>query len=63
MQNYVRNLIDFDNSVLGGKDNLDKMEQYLSEGHNVVVLANHQTEADPGTSFSSNLLCHSLLPN
>ena len=55
LQNYVRNLIDFENSVLGGSDNLDKIEQYLSQGHNVVVLANHQTEADPGASTSTSL--------
>ena len=50
MQNYVRNLIDFDNSVLGGSENFDKIEEYLAKGENVVVLANHQTEADPGTA-------------
>ena len=42
LQNYVRNLIDFENSVLGGKENFDKIEEYLSKGDNVVILANHQ---------------------
>lgn len=48
MQNYVRNLIDFDNSVVGHLGNFNKIEQLLAKGDNVVLLANHQTEADPG---------------
>jgi glycerol-3-phosphate O-acyltransferase len=41
-------LINFDISVLGHLENFDKMAAYLEEGHNVIMLANHQTEADPG---------------
>ncbi len=48
MQNYVRNLINFNISVLGHLENFDKVASYLEQGHNVVMLANHQTEADPG---------------
>ena len=49
LQNYVRNLVNFDISVVGHLDNFDKMQSYLDQGDNVVCLANHQTEADPGT--------------
>ncbi len=48
LQNYVRNLVNFDISVVGHLDNFDKMQAYLDQGDNVVCLANHQTEADPG---------------
>lgn len=48
MQNYVRNLINFDISVVGHLDNFDKAAEYLARGDNVIMLANHQTEADPG---------------
>lgn len=55
LQNYVRNLIDFENSVVGNLQNFDKIEQLLARGDNVVVLANHQTEADPGIITLSKL--------
>lgn len=48
LQNYVRNLIDFDISVVGHLENFDMIQQYLDQGDNVVCVANHQTEADPG---------------
>lgn len=48
MQNYVRNLIDFENSAVLNLHNFDRIEELLAKGDNVVVLANHQTEADPG---------------
>ncbi|EIE18809.1 glycerol-3-phosphate O-acyltransferase [Coccomyxa subellipsoidea C-169] len=46
-QNYVRNLVNFDISVVGHLDNFDKAAEYLARGDNVIMLANHQTEADP----------------
>eukprot|EP00850_Spirogloea_muscicola_P021404 SM000247S08293 [mRNA] locus=s247:155693:158172:- [translate_table: standard] len=46
-QNYVRPLIDFDTSYLGNQAVFDTIQQQILEGHNVVLLANHQTEADP----------------
>ena len=48
MQNYVRNLVDFRNSVVGNLHVFDRIEELLQKGDNVVMLANHQTEADPG---------------
>ena len=54
LQNYVRNLVDFQKSVVGHLENFDRVAAYLAAGDNVVMLANHQTEADPGA--------HPLLP-
>jgi len=47
-QNYVRNLVDFQNSVVGHLERFDAIAAHLAAGDNVVMLANHQTEADPG---------------
>ncbi len=47
-QRYVRALIDFDRSVVGYADRFAEIQQQLAAGQNVVLLANHQTEADPG---------------
>lgn len=47
-QRYVATLIDFDNSLLGHRDRWDKIAAQLAAGENVILLANHQTEADPG---------------
>ena len=46
-QRYVRNLINFEESVLGHPEIFDTIEAQLAAGENVVMLANHQTEADP----------------
>lgn len=46
-QNYVQPLIDYRRSYLGNAPIFDQIDQQLREGHNVVLLANHQTEADP----------------
>ncbi|PNH02302.1 Glycerol-3-phosphate acyltransferase, chloroplastic [Tetrabaena socialis] len=47
-QRYVATLIDFKNSVLGHRERWDRVQALLEQKHNVVLLANHQTEADPG---------------
>ncbi|KAI8466897.1 MAG: glycerol-3-phosphate acyltransferase [Monoraphidium minutum] len=47
-QRYVGSLIDFGASALGNAAVFDEIEARLAAGHNVVLLANHQTEADPG---------------
>lgn len=47
-QRYVGSLIDFNNSLLGHKDRWDTVNKLLANKENVVLLANHQTEADPG---------------
>jgi len=44
---FIRPLVDESLSTLNGKDNLKKIEDELKEGHNVILLANHQIEADP----------------
>ncbi|KAI5083400.1 hypothetical protein GOP47_0003143 [Adiantum capillus-veneris] len=46
-QNYVRPLLDFRNSYLGNVSVFDEIEGRLKQGENVVLLTNHQTEADP----------------
>ena len=48
LQNWVSNLIDFSKSVVGHLDNFDRIEACLAAGENVILLANHQSEADPG---------------
>ncbi|KAF5834749.1 hypothetical protein DUNSADRAFT_8476 [Dunaliella salina] len=47
-QRYVASLTDFANSVLGHRKRWDQAAAQLAAGENVVLLANHQTEADPG---------------
>ncbi|KAG1658484.1 hypothetical protein FOA52_006263 [Chlamydomonas sp. UWO 241] len=47
-QRYVGSLTDFDNSILGHPERWAQMNAWLEAGDNVILLANHQTEADPG---------------
>ncbi|GMH40008.1 hypothetical protein BSKO_07912 [Bryopsis sp. KO-2023] len=47
-QKYVGNLVDFKNSVVGHIDRWGEIERQIKAGENVILLANHQTEADPG---------------
>ena len=58
-QNYVRTLINFNKSVVGHLDRFQKVQEQLDAGDNVVLLANHQTEADPGVWA---LLLEKVLP-
>ena len=58
-QTYVRTLINFNKSVVGHLDRLQKVQEQLDAGDNVVLLANHQTEADPGVWA---LLLEKVLP-
>ncbi|XWS49298.1 hypothetical protein CRYUN_Cryun13aG0151800 [Craigia yunnanensis] len=46
-QNYIRPLIDFRNSYVGNLSLFNEIEEKLKQGHNVVLISNHQTEADP----------------
>lgn len=46
-QNYIRPLVDFRNSYVGNISVFSDMEKKLQQGHNVVLMSNHQTEADP----------------
>ncbi|CAO2819676.1 unnamed protein product [Amaranthus hypochondriacus] len=46
-QNYIRALIDFGNSFVGNITLFHEMEEKLRQGHNIVFMSNHQTEADP----------------
>ncbi|KAL5794627.1 hypothetical protein ACOSP7_003221 [Xanthoceras sorbifolium] len=46
-QNYIRPLVDFKNSYVGNVSLFYQMEEKLQQGHNIVLISNHQTEADP----------------
>ncbi|XP_010276810.1 PREDICTED: glycerol-3-phosphate acyltransferase, chloroplastic-like [Nelumbo nucifera] len=46
-QNYIRPLIDFRRSYVGNISIFHDVEEKLLQGHNVVLISNHQTEADP----------------
>ncbi|XP_057977177.1 glycerol-3-phosphate acyltransferase, chloroplastic isoform X1 [Malania oleifera] len=46
-QNYIRPLIDFGNSYVGNINIFHEMEEKLQQGHNIILISNHQTEADP----------------
>ncbi|XP_039057236.1 glycerol-3-phosphate acyltransferase ATS12, chloroplastic-like [Hibiscus syriacus] len=46
-QNYIRPLVDFRNSYLGNLYFFNEIEEKLKQGHNVVLISNHQSEADP----------------
>ncbi|KAG9154657.1 hypothetical protein Leryth_021149 [Lithospermum erythrorhizon] len=46
-QNYIRPLIDFRTSYVGNISLFSEMEEKLHQGENVILMSNHQTEADP----------------
>ncbi|XP_021765581.1 glycerol-3-phosphate acyltransferase, chloroplastic-like [Chenopodium quinoa] len=46
-QDYIRPLIDFGNSYVGNITLFHEMEEKLQQGHNIILMSNHQTEADP----------------
>ena len=47
-QRYCGNLINFDCSYVGNVEGFVKIQNQLNNGDNVVIMANHQSEADPG---------------
>ena len=61
VQQYVRWLINFKQSVLGNLGTFSQMQQQLDAGENVILLANHQTEADPGDPAEADLCLFRLL--
>ncbi|KAL8552925.1 hypothetical protein ACS0TY_001559 [Phlomoides rotata] len=46
-QKYIFPLLDFRNSFLGNISLFNEMEKKLQQGENVILISNHQTEADP----------------
>ncbi|CAN6883919.1 unnamed protein product, partial [Brassica oleracea] len=44
---YISPLIDFKNSYVGNVSIFSELEDKLRQGHNVVLISNHQSEADP----------------
>lgn len=59
-QRYIRGLVDFKKSMLGHSETFAQISKQLAAGENVVLLANHQTEADPAV-FA--LLLEAEFPN
>jgi glycerol-3-phosphate O-acyltransferase len=54
----LRPLIILEKSKMEGVANLKKIEDILAKGENVVILSNHQTEADPQVLYL--VLLHAL---
>nr|XP_016475022.1 PREDICTED: glycerol-3-phosphate acyltransferase, chloroplastic-like [Nicotiana tabacum]XP_016475023.1 PREDICTED: glycerol-3-phosphate acyltransferase, chloroplastic-like [Nicotiana tabacum] len=46
-QNYIRPLLDFRSSYVGNISVFGEIEEKLKQGDNVVLMSNHQSEADP----------------
>ncbi|XP_071737435.1 glycerol-3-phosphate acyltransferase, chloroplastic [Rutidosis leptorrhynchoides] len=46
-QNYIRPLINFRESYVGNVSLFSTMEEQLKQGENVILISNHQSEADP----------------
>ncbi|XP_042007512.1 glycerol-3-phosphate acyltransferase, chloroplastic-like isoform X2 [Salvia splendens] len=46
-QKYIRPLVDFRNSYLGNSSIFYEIEKKLEQGENIILMSNHQTEADP----------------
>ncbi|KAG5384859.1 hypothetical protein IGI04_036329 [Brassica rapa subsp. trilocularis] len=44
---YIRPLIDFKNSYVGNVSLFSDLEDKIRQGHNIVLISNHQSEADP----------------
>ncbi|KAL0716361.1 hypothetical protein Bca4012_065683 [Brassica carinata] len=44
---YIRPLIDFKNSYVGNVSIFSELEDKIRQGHNIVLISNHQSEADP----------------
>ncbi|CAK9173448.1 unnamed protein product [Ilex paraguariensis] len=47
VQSYIRPLIDFRDSYVGNISLFYEMEEKLEQGDNIVLMSNHQSEADP----------------
>ncbi|ESW30242.1 hypothetical protein PHAVU_002G136600 [Phaseolus vulgaris] len=58
-QNYIRPLVDFKNAYVGNMPLFIEMEEKLKQGHNIILMSNHQTEADPAII---SLLLETRLP-
>lgn len=46
-RNFMRLLLQENSSFIEGEKNLQTIERQIAEGHNVILLANHQIEPDP----------------
>jgi glycerol-3-phosphate O-acyltransferase len=48
---FIKPLVHLKHSTLLGKESLSEIEHHLKQKHNVILLANHQIEADPQAIF------------
>ena len=48
--NFVRTLVKWEESYVTGEDKLAEIRDLIKQGDNIILLANHQTEADPQVS-------------
>lgn len=44
---FMSGVIDIEDSIVSGESKIAEMQKYVEAGDNVVLLANHQSEADP----------------
>lgn len=44
---FLRPLVDSNASSVLGKENIQEIQKHIAQKHNVIFLANHQTESDP----------------
>jgi glycerol-3-phosphate O-acyltransferase len=44
---FLKPLIILEQSIVRGEENFKRIADYIEKGENVVILSNHQTEADP----------------
>ncbi|KAG9453010.1 hypothetical protein H6P81_005914 [Aristolochia fimbriata] len=59
-QKYIRPLLDFRKSYVGNIELFNEIEEKLQQGHNIIIISNHQTEADPAVI---SLLLETTHPN
>jgi glycerol-3-phosphate O-acyltransferase len=58
---FLKPLIILDQSILRGMENAVKIADILAKGENVVLLSNHQTEADPQVRSPYNRNMHKAI--
>ncbi|KAJ8902756.1 hypothetical protein NDN08_006076 [Rhodosorus marinus] len=44
---FAKPVINFEDSIVEGRENIAKIEAYLEKGENVIILSNHQSEGEP----------------
>jgi len=61
---FITPLIHFDKSTILGKNHLQQIYEHIQKGHNVILFANHQIEADPQVIYALlTTACKALIPH